>query len=166
MDALDLARRDRPAGDRLELARHVRATQRGELDPPHDGLAAELGDEPPQRVAGVELAGPIRQEDGDPLRPQVAGEELDQIARRAVGPVDVLEHDRERLALVRDACELLQQSLAQPSLTVAARGDGLGGAAREQADELAGGSSSGNSRSAAVTGAYGNASPPNSMHSP
>ena len=79
--------------------RHVLAVERGELDARDERPPPELGHQPAQRVAALELAGAVGQHQREPLVAQVAGQELDQVTRRAIGPVDVLEHDRQRRAL-------------------------------------------------------------------
>jgi hypothetical protein len=46
-----------------------------------------------------------REDEQDRRLPQRAHEELEHVARRGIGPVDVLEHEHERLV----APELLEQ---------------------------------------------------------
>ena len=71
-------------------------------------------------MRGRELAGAVAERERDALGAQVAGEERDEVARRVVGPVHVLEHDQQRPAL-RRAPEQLEHELVQPSLAEAVR---------------------------------------------
>jgi len=110
--------RHRRAVDRLELAGDVVAAERLEVEPRDERPPRELRDEAPRRVRGLELAGAVRERERDALGPEVAGEERDEVARRAVGPVEVLEHDQERPAFRRPA-EQLERQLVQPALAEA-----------------------------------------------
>ena len=108
------------AGDRLELAGDVVAAERLEIEPGDERPARQLRDEAPRRVRGRELAGAVGERERDALGAQVAGEERDEVARRVVGPVHVLEHDQQRPAF-RRAPEQLEHELVQPSLAEAVR---------------------------------------------
>ena len=86
------------AGDRLELAGDVVAVERLEIEPGHERPPRQLGHEPPRRMLARKLAGAVRERERDRLGAQVAGQERHEVPRRAVGPVDVLEHDQQRPA--------------------------------------------------------------------
>ena len=122
----DQRRRQRAPGDHLELPRRVGRRQGLELDARDHGPADQLGHERPQRVVGQQLLGAVRDGNGDPLGAQVAREERQQVARRAVRPVQVLERDQDGRALGREAREQPQQDLVQPRLPERAPGPGAG----------------------------------------
>ncbi len=114
------------AEDVLERLRELPAVERGQLDPASTLEPLELGQQRPQRVAAVELVAAVREQQHHPLVAQAAGEEPHERARRAVGPVDVLEHEHERLAAAEQV-QQLEQRLEQPQLRagVVALGRGL-----------------------------------------
>ena len=70
------------------------ALQRDALD---DRRALGLGHQRPQRVAAVQLVGAVGGDEQHALMARVAHEEGQEVARGAVGPVDVLEDEHERL---------------------------------------------------------------------
>ena len=73
------------------------AGQRDELDTAGLRRTLELGKERPKRMAPMHLVRAIGRDDEDPLAPQVASQEREECARRAVGPMDVLEPQEQRL---------------------------------------------------------------------
>ncbi len=88
-----------------------------QLDPARARVALELGEQRAQRVAAVQLVGAVGGDHQHALGPQAAGEEDEEGAGRAVGPVDVLEHERERL-LAPEQIEQREQRLEQPRLAL------------------------------------------------
>ena len=79
------------------------------------GIALELGEQRAQRVAAVQLVGAVGRDDEDALVPQAAREEDEECPGRAIGPVDVLEHERER-PLAAELLEQREQRLEQARL--------------------------------------------------
>ena len=117
VQALDELVVGRAAENVLEQLRELVAGQPRQLDPARPRVALELGQQRAQRVASVQLVGAVGGDDEHPLGPQAAREEDEERARRAVGPVDVLEHERERL-LAAQQVEQRQQRLEQPRLAL------------------------------------------------
>ncbi len=87
--------------------------------------ALELDQQRPQRVAAVQLVGPVGRDDDDPLGPQAAGEEAEEGAGRVVGPVDVLDPEQRR-ALGAEPRDQLEEGVEEPPLRLAALALGLG----------------------------------------
>src|SRR4029450_11573314 len=56
----------------------------------------QLAQEPPQRVAAVQLVAAEAAHHQDSTRPEVGGQVGDQVASGAVGPVQVLHHPQQR----------------------------------------------------------------------
>ena len=118
------------------------ALQRDALD---DRGALGLGHQRPQRMAAVQLVGAVGGDEQHALVARVAHEEGQEVARGAVGPVDVLEDEHERLRLGQ-APQQGEQELEDAPLRERALGAGLGGVelgqqrreARRGAAELAG----------------------------
>ena len=115
VQALDELAVGRAAEDVLEQVGELVARQARQLDPARARVALELGEQRAQRVAAVQLVGAVGRDHEHALGPQAAGEEDEEGARRAVGPVDVLEHERERL-LAAEQVEQRQQRLEQARL--------------------------------------------------
>ena len=107
----------RAAEDVLEQVGELLARQARELDAPRARVALELGEQGPQRVAAVQLVGAVGGDDEHALGPQAAREEDEEGPRRAIRPVDVLEHERERL-LAAQVVEQRQQRLEQARLAL------------------------------------------------
>jgi hypothetical protein len=95
-----------------------------------DRRALGLGQQRAQRVAAVELVGAVRRDEQHALAAGVAHEEGQEVARRAIGPVDVLEHEHERRVVGQAAQEREQQldhaALRQGAVAVALRALELG----------------------------------------
>jgi hypothetical protein len=72
-------------------AGQVAAAQPVQLHPLGPAAAVQLGQERAQRVAAVQLVGPVGQDQGDPAA-QVADQEPEQVAGGLVGPVEVRHH--------------------------------------------------------------------------
>ena len=114
LDQLGIGRR---AEDVLEQVGELVVREARQLDAARAGVALELGQQRAQRVAAVQLVGAVGRDHEHALGPQAAGEEDEEGARRAVGPVDVLEHERERL-LAAEVVEQREQRLEQPRLAL------------------------------------------------
>ncbi|CAM2970556.1 hypothetical protein SAXI111661_11125 [Saccharomonospora xinjiangensis] len=77
--------------------------------------ARQLRQQWPQRVPPVHLLGPVTRDHEQPLSPESADEERQQVAGRAVGPVDVL-HDQHHGAVPRQIAQHSQHGVEQPQL--------------------------------------------------
>ena len=71
------------------------ARERRELDPARAVGPLELGEQRPQRVAAVQLVGAVGADDEHALAAEAARQEGEEGARRAVGPVEVLDHQHD-----------------------------------------------------------------------
>ena len=105
----------RLAEDVREHLGELLAVERLELDPARAVQPVELREQRPERMAPMELVGPVAEQQHHPLAAQAAREEVDERARRAVGPVQVLEHEDHRSLLAQDV-QQLEQRLEQPHL--------------------------------------------------
>ena len=85
-------------------------------DPLHAGHALELGEHRAQRVAAVQLVGAVGHEQAQRLGAGAADEEDEEVARGGIGPVQVLEHERDGL-VAAEPLDQRQQGLEQPRLT-------------------------------------------------
>ena len=107
VDGVELVLGDRAVRDPLELRRRVLACQAAELEP-EDGLRADhLGEERAHAVVGRQLVAAEGRRDQDPVVLEVARQVADEVTRRVVGPVDVLDDDGDGL-LGGDAPERVQ----------------------------------------------------------
>jgi hypothetical protein len=66
-------------------------------------------------MPAVQLVGPVRADHGEPFRAPIPGEECDHVPRRAVRPVQVLEHEEQRCALAEGSQER-QETFEDPTL--------------------------------------------------
>ena len=103
------------AGDRRQELDELVAFEAGEVDPLDPRLAFGLGEPGRQRMAAVELIGPERADDEQPLVACVAGQECEEVARRAIGPVQVLDDEEDRCRLAEPA-EEAEDPLEDPGL--------------------------------------------------
>ena len=96
VDRIDECRVEVVPGDRAQLLGRFAPVERLEGQPLDAARPFELGQERQQRMTSMELVGAVREHEHDRGIAQVADEEAEQVARRAVGPVEVLhdEHDR------------------------------------------------------------------------
>jgi hypothetical protein len=67
------------------------------LDRIHDAGSDERPDEAVQRIPGTELFAAVRRDHEDPAVAHGMGEKGDEVERRHVRPLQVLEHEDERL---------------------------------------------------------------------
>ena len=90
------------------------------LDPLGATTALELGETRAHRVLGRELTRAERDDRGEPFGALIANEEREQVEACAVGPVDILDHERHRPLLAK-AAQDPEHKLEQPGLTDRAR---------------------------------------------
>jgi hypothetical protein len=138
VDAVDRLGRETCAGDRRDLIGGLGARERLDLDRAHAWAALELGEQRPQRMAAVQIVGPVGQDEQDGCLAQPADQELEHVLRRAVRPVDVLHHQDER-RLAPELLEQPQDSAERAGLLAAAAGrPRLGDQRRELAPQRLG----------------------------
>ena len=101
--------------DARQLSDQLQPGERAQLDPLDPVQPLGLGEEGPQRVAPVELVGPVGRDQHEPLAARGAQQEGEEVARRAVGPVQVLDDEHERRLLGQPA-EQGEQRLEQAGL--------------------------------------------------
>ena len=116
IEALDEAGIGRRGEDPLELLAELLAREGRQLDQPCARVAAELGEQRPQRVAPVQLVRAVGPDHEHALAAERAREEGEERARRAVGPVQVLDHEQRGCLLVADRVEQRQQALEDTCL--------------------------------------------------
>ncbi len=85
------------AGQRGQVIGHVRVAQRPQFDRGHAGQPQQLGHHRPERVTPVQVVGAVGGHDSHPLPVQDPAQERDQVARGAVGPVQVFEDQQHRV---------------------------------------------------------------------
>ena len=148
----------------------------GEVDAqrPH---ALELGQQRPQRVAPVELVGPVGGDEQERLVAERGGQEAQERARGRVGPVQVLDHQQDRRR-AREPVEHGQQRLEHARLVAGAaralarlrRARAAASPARRgcrpAARRAPGRASRTSGRSAVTSGAYASSPSPSSTQSP
>ena len=83
------------AEDAGELLDHLAAAEALQRHPLDARGALQLGEDGTQRMAAVELVGAVGGEQEERLGPRVADEEDEEVARGGVGPVEVLDHQRD-----------------------------------------------------------------------
>lgn len=93
---------DRGVGQRPVLQgthqpHHVGVAQRAQLQPFHGGQPYQLREQRPQGMPTVQVVGPVRGENGQPVPEDTPAEqEPQQVPRRLVGPVQILQHEQQR----------------------------------------------------------------------
>jgi len=107
----------RAVEDAGELLGHLVAAEALERDPLHARHALELGQHRPQRVAAVQLVGAVGDDQAERLGARAAHEEDEEVARGGIRPVQVLEHERDRL-LAAEPIEQGQKPLEDVGLAV------------------------------------------------
>ena len=100
------------AEDRLDLSRHGRGVEALKLEPLSQPLLFPARRHPPERVRAMQLVRADGEHHQQPLRP-AGDEEADEVQRRPVGPLHVLEHDHQR-TLVRQPVDHAQDELQHP----------------------------------------------------
>ena len=101
--------------DALELFRQLAEVEAVEREPVDARGALELGQQRAQGMAPVQLVGAIGDDEAERLLARAAHEEGDEVARRAVGPVQVLDREQHR-AGAPETLEQREQRLEQPAL--------------------------------------------------
>ena len=101
--------------DALELLAELLGREARQVDQAHVGVARQLGEQRPQRVAAVELVRAIGADHEQALGADRAGEEADEGAGGAVRPVEVLDHEQCRPVLP-EPVEQGEQCLEDPRL--------------------------------------------------
>ena len=101
--------------DRSQLVGGFPTIERLELDPLDAAGSLELGDERQQGMAPVKLVRAVGEEQHHRRIPEIPDEEAEQVARRAVRPVEVLDDEQDRRA-PGQALEHTQQELEEPAL--------------------------------------------------
>jgi hypothetical protein len=100
------------AEDLADQLAQVATAEGAEVQPLGVAAALELGEERPQRVAAVEVVAAVGQHRAD-AGAHLADQEAQQVARRLVGPVEVLGHQQDRRA-AGEPGEDAEQQLEQP----------------------------------------------------
>ncbi len=109
----------RVAEDVGELVGELVTVEALELDPRGAAGRLELGEQRPQRVAAVQLVGAIGGDDEHPLAAQVARQVDEERPGRAVGPVQVLDPEKQR-ARPRRGGEQREERVEEASLRLLA----------------------------------------------
>jgi hypothetical protein len=116
VEALDEPVLRRRAQDVTQRLGELGARQRGELDPARAPGALELGQQRPQRVAAVQLVGAVGADDEHALTAQAARQERQEVARRAIRPVQVLDHQHDGV-LRAELLEQGEERFEEPALS-------------------------------------------------
>ena len=90
--------------DGLELLGDVRRGERTQVDPLCMRGPAEFGEQRPQRVIAIEIVGAVARDHEETLIVEVVGQERQQVARGAIGPMEVLE-DQDDRSILREVLE-------------------------------------------------------------
>ena len=85
-------------GDGEQELGQGRRGERAELHRRHRGEPEQVRHDRPERVAAVQVVGPVGADDRDPLAVQHPQQEGEQVAGGRVGPVQVLEDEQHRAA--------------------------------------------------------------------
>ena len=107
--------RRRLAEDVGELVGELAAGERLERDATRVRVPLQVGQQRPQRVAAMQLVGPVGADHEHALGGEAARQERERRARRAVRPVQVLDQQQHR-PLGAERVEQRQQTLEQPRL--------------------------------------------------
>ena len=91
----------RLVGQRFDELARVGGPERVQVDAFDGGEPEQLGQQAAQRVAPVHVLLAVAAHDQQPLGPQPAEQEGQQVAGRGVGPVEILEQDHHRARLRR-----------------------------------------------------------------
>jgi hypothetical protein len=86
------------AGDCTDLLRHISAVQTPELDPLGPARPLQFGHERPQRMPPVELVRSVRRNHHEPVAAGVVDDKGQQVARRWVDPMDILDDQQHGLS--------------------------------------------------------------------
>ena len=136
-DGVDQGRPELIARDHADHLDQLIALEPGQVDPFDPRLAFGLGQPAGQRMTAVQLVAAEGRDDEQALVPPGAGEEGQQVAGRAVGPVRVLDDEQDRVG-VAETAEEPQDALEDPDLEpvgLAGRDRARVGHARELGNE-------------------------------
>ena len=136
-DPVEDARRRVAARDQRQLAAHGVAVQAVELDDDRRRRPLELPEPGEDRVAAREVVDAAREDDREALGREVPRQEREQVARRAVDPVDVLDDEHDRPGR-RQRTEQPEDPLEQASLPEARGEPGRVGRPEWRGDAVAG----------------------------
>jgi len=106
-------RSGRVTEDARQLCGHLVARQPGQLQPDGSAHPAQPGQQRPQQGVPVQLIGTERDNQQHGGLPQVAGQEAQQVTRRAIGPVHIL-HYQDHGPLLSKSLQQREQQLEQP----------------------------------------------------
>ena len=95
-DDLEGRRFQRVLRQRRQMLRHRLVAQRPHLDRGHAGQPEQLGRHGAQRVAAVQVVGPVGGDHRHPFPVQHPAQERQQVPGGPVGPVHVLKHEQHR----------------------------------------------------------------------
>ena len=90
---VDLDRRRRPPEDPAELLLDLGAIERGQLDALDAADPPKLGEQAHQRMPALQVVGSVGRDQRDTLGGHVPDQEPDQVAGRAVRPLEVLDRE-------------------------------------------------------------------------
>src|SRR5439155_20175529 len=107
-------------GQPRQLSRDVGPTEPAEIEAIGPRRPPEAGEPDEDRMASSEAIGSARQGDEDTFGRQVVGQERQQVAARAVEPLDVLDDD-ERRRVGGEPRDELEEALELPRLALRCR---------------------------------------------
>ena len=87
------------AGGDLEIAIDVFPRETVQGDPRRDGMSGELGERCGERMVAAELDIAVRRHDDDATDGHLGGQVAKQQQRRLVRPMQIVEHEQQRLTL-------------------------------------------------------------------
>ena len=96
MDRVEERRAQVVTGDRPQLVGDLHRVERQQRDPLHAADSLQLGEERQQGMPPVELVRAVAEHQGHPRVPQVPDQEAEEVARRAVRPVKILDDEDDR----------------------------------------------------------------------
>ncbi len=96
----------------VQLCRDIVAVESFEIDPLGPPAALELGEPRPERMAPAELVGAECGDDRDAGHTQLVDEIREQVARRSIGPVQILDEE-EQWFVERESLEQAEHDLEE-----------------------------------------------------
>ena len=103
VEPVERGRRQLRRAQHRDVIGELGARERRERDAGDAGVPPELDEIRAERMAAREAFGPARQHEREPLARSAAHEKAQQVAGRAVGPVEVLDDEQHRRALAEPA---------------------------------------------------------------
>ena len=111
---VDQRERGRAAGQRLDPCRDLVAGESPKVDAMHGRQAGQLTQTATLLGVRADLVGTVGADQHDPLVDQVAGQEVEQVPRQRIGPMQILErHDRHTISWQRP--DELEDRAEQPA---------------------------------------------------